>query len=223
MNKKLEEKLLIASRKSLENPGKSLEPMPKFKKEGFSNLFVFRHAQSTDNVERIFSGKRNPGLTQKGLEQARALARKMEFLTINIGITSNLIRCKETLEIVLKNHPNSKFEVSDFLSERDYGDLTGKNKIEMAKRDPLLVAKYRRSYDFPPPNGESLKMVWENRIKRFCVEIEEKISKTKLNIAVCGSNNSVRLIRMYFEKLSIETMLTLENPTGQDYAQYAIK
>ena len=106
---------------------------------------------------------------------------------------------------------------------RDYGDLTGKSKIELNKQDPKLCQKYRRSWSFPPPNGESLKMVWDNRLKQFCKDLEGRIKRDKINVAVSCTGNTMRLIRMYFEKLSVEEMLAIESPTAQDYAAYLIK
>ena len=78
---------------------------------------------------------------------------------------------------------------------------------------------YRRSYDFPPPDGESLKAVKNKRVFPFCQKLVLELRKEEKTVAICCTNNTMRLIRMFFEKLTIEQMLTLENPFG-DYAAY---
>jgi len=134
----------------------------------------------------------------------------------------NLKRCKKTAQIALKSQKSLKVEIKNELLERDYGTLTGKSKIKLALKDPVLTAKYRRSWDFPPPKGESLKEVWENRIYPFCLKLQEMLHSNNVKVAICCTNNTMRLIRMYFEKLSKEEMLTLENPTAQNFASYKI-
>ncbi|PIS22959.1 hypothetical protein COT49_02620 [candidate division WWE3 bacterium CG08_land_8_20_14_0_20_40_13] len=211
--------LLEASNFSLEHPGALVLELPKEEK---ANLFVFRHGQTHDNIRRIFCGRRNSELTLEGIRQAETLGLKLSRKRIDVILTPNLSRCLKTSQIALRSQINPKFEIMDSLLERDYGKLTGKSKTKLAKKDPVLTAKYRRGWDFPPPNGESLKMVWENRIFPFCKYLEGKIKRDKVTIAVCCTNNTMRLIRMYFEKLSQEEMLTLENPLAKDYASYAI-
>ena len=151
------------------------------------------------------------------------LALRMKDKKIDLGIYSNLSRAKDTLDLVLEYHPDTPKEASDTLLERDYGDLTNTSKADLNKKDPELTQKYRRSWDFPPPNGESLKMVWDGRVNKFCEDIEIRIREQKINVAVSCTNNTMRLIRMYFEKLTIEEMLSIENPTAQDYAAYVIR
>ena len=150
------------------------------------------------------------------------MAEKLKNAKIDLGLTPSLDRCRKTLNCVLVYHPKTIIVLENLLLERDYGDLTGKSKIKLNEKDPLLTAKYRRAFDFPPPNGESLKEVKEKRIWPFCQRLEEKIKKEKINIAVSCTNNTMRLIRMYFEKLSIEEMEALENPLAQDFCSYGI-
>jgi len=215
-------KILEASIKSLENPGKFDKPLPKTSSTVPPILYVFRHGQTHDNIRRIFSGRRNSTLTEEGKKQAKILAEKLKDKHIDIAIYPPLSRAKNTLKEVLKFHPKIRIERDKSLMERDYGKLTGKSKIKLAKKDPVLAAKYRRGYNFPPPNGESLKDVKEKRIYPFCRKIEERMKKENVNVAISCTNNTMRLIRMYFEGLSIEEMQTLENPLAQDFCSYKI-
>ena len=184
------------------------------------NLFVFRHAETTDNSNQIFSGWRDPDLTQKGLLQAQEIAQQLENEKINYAFTSHLLRAKRTLEIVLKPHLNVPVFIDDRLIERCYGTLQGKSKIKIAAEKPEWFAKVHRSYDFAPPDGESLKMV-ENRTLSFVVQLEGWLRQNPGNVAISCHGNSMRPIRRVFEHLSLKQTLELENPQDQAMA-YAL-
>ncbi len=215
---------LESAQKSLETPGLVAKPLPKADESasGGPILYLFRHGETEDNKNRIFSGRHDSPLTIKGVAQARSLAQKLKDKKIDLAIYSSLQRAKDTLDEVLKLRPETKTESSELLLERDYGELTGTSKLELNEKDPNLCLKYRRSWDFPPPGGESLKMVWENRVQKFCQELEKRMKKERINVAISCTNNTMRLLRMYFEKLGIEEMLELENPLGTDYASYLV-
>jgi 2,3-bisphosphoglycerate-dependent phosphoglycerate mutase len=178
------------------------------------NLFVFRHAETTDNSNQIFSGWRDPDLTPKGILQAREIAQQLGQEKIDYAFTSHLLRAKRTLEIVLKPHLNVPVFVDDRLIERCYGTLQGKSKVEVAAEKPDWFAKIHRGYDFPPPDGESLKMV-ESRTLPFILQLESWLRKNPCNVAISCHGNSMRPIRRAFEHLSLKQMLQLENPQDQ--------
>lgn len=207
---------------SLKHPGKTAKKLPKQESKKYPEIYVFRHGETYDNRRRIFSGWRDSKLTPRGVAQARKLQGALAGKDIDFCIVSRLSRSKDTARIALKNHPDVMFETDDRIIERNYGDLQGKSKEKMMRENPQLAVKYRRSYEFPPPNGESLKMV-EARVLPFCQELEERVKKNNVNIAISAHGNSMRVIRKYFEKLSIIEELTMENPLGEDYAQYVIK
>lgn len=216
---KLEE-LKKAALESLKHPGGAKEPLPKDESHP-PILYLFRHTQTTDNVKRIFSGRRQPNLTALGRKQANRLARLLKNKKIDLFLSPPQKRCHQTLVPLMNLFPKVEYRSLDNLQERDYGDLTGKNKLEIMEKYPEKAILWRRSWNVSPPGGESLKKVWETRVKKFCLWLEKKMKKEKINVAYCGTNNTVRLIRMYFEKLSIEKTLTLENPYG-DYAAYSL-
>jgi 2,3-bisphosphoglycerate-dependent phosphoglycerate mutase len=177
-------------------------------------LFVFRHAETTDNCNGIFSGWRDPDLTPKGLLQAQDVAKQLEQEKIDYAFTSHLLRAKRTLAIVLKQHRNVPVFMDDRLIERCYGTLQGKSKVELAAEKPEWFAKIHRGYDFPPPEGESLKMV-ESRTLPFVVQLEKWFQQNPGNVAISCHGNSMRPIRRVFEHLSLKQMLQLENPQDQ--------
>ncbi len=220
MDKKTLEALKKAAIDSLKNPGKNKVSLPKDESHP-PVLYLFRHTQTNDNIRRIFSGRRQTSLTKEGEKQAKMLAEKLKNKKIDLFISPPLKRCKQTLSPLKKYFPNVPYIQKKELVERDYGDLTGKSKLRIMKLYPEKAILWRRSWNYPPPNGESLKTVWETRIKLFVKWLENKIKKENINVAYAGTNNTVRLIRMYFEKLSIEQMLTLENPYG-DYVAYSL-
>ena len=222
MNKSLWEKIKKAAQDSIKNPGKNNVSLPKFESERYPEIYVFRHGESYDNRNKIFSGWRDSKLTEIGEHQAHVLASKLKSKDINLCITSPLTRSKETAKIALANHPDIIFEEDQRVIERSYGDLQGTSKERLMMTHPDLAIKYRRAYDFPPPNGESMKMV-EKRVFNFCEELIERVKKNNISVAVSCHGNSMRAIRRYFENLSIVEELTIENPLAQDYAEYVVK
>jgi 2,3-bisphosphoglycerate-dependent phosphoglycerate mutase len=178
------------------------------------NLFVFRHAETTDNRDNIFSGWRNPDLTPKGLLQAEEVSQQLIQEKIHYAFTSHLTRARKTLKIMLKPHPDIPIFIDDRLIERCYGKLQGKNKVEVASEDPEWFAKVHRGYDFRPPDGESLKMV-ESRTLPFVIQLESWLRYHPGNVAISCHGNSMRPIRRVFEHLSLRQMLRLENPQNK--------
>ncbi|MCJ7610553.1 histidine phosphatase family protein [Candidatus Bathyarchaeota archaeon] len=174
-------------------------------------LFVFRHAESYDNSNQIFCGWRDPDLTPKGILQAGRIAEQLKQEEIDYAFTSHLLRARRTLEIVLKAHPNVPVFVDDRLIERCYGTLQGKSNVEIAAQRPEWFARVHRGYDSRPPRGESLEMV-ERRTLSFVAELEGWLRQYPGNVAISCHNNSMRAIRRFYEHLSLEQMLELENP-----------
>jgi 2,3-bisphosphoglycerate-dependent phosphoglycerate mutase len=184
-------------------------------------LFVFRHAETTDNSRSLFSGWRDPVLTSKGLLQAQEISKQLSKQEIDYAFTSHLKRARKTLEIVLKKHDYAHVFVDDRLIERCYGELQGKSKRKLAAEKPEWFALVHRGYDFQPPRGESLKMV-ENRTLPFVIQLKAWLRRNPGNVAISCHSNSLRLIQRVFEHLSLEEMLRIENP--QDHAMaYALQ
>jgi broad specificity phosphatase PhoE len=139
-------------------------------------------------------------------------------------ISSPQIRAVETMEIAISQNEKAKnleIHTDDRIKERSYGDLQGKSKLEDYLENPEQTEKVRRSYDFVPPNGESIEMVCR-RVAEFCDEITALMKEHNINVAVSCHGNSMRGFRKYFENLSEEETATLETPLGQDYASYVI-
>lgn len=185
-----------------------------------SKLFVFRHAETTDNRRQIFSGWRDPKLTSKGLGQAQEVAEQLGKEKIDYAFTSHLKRAKKTLEIVLETHPDVPVFIDDRLIERCYGLLQGRSKRKVAEERPEWFAQVHRGYDFPPPEGESLKMV-EKRTLPFLAQLGEWLRQNGGNVAISCHGNSLRPIRRVFEHLSLRQMLQIENPQDRAMA-YAL-
>jgi len=218
----VDQDLIQAALESLTHPGQGQHPLPKVRTTNKPTLYLFRHAQTYDNIRRIFSGQRNSRLTPEGIKQAKQLAKKLKDKKIDLFIAPPLKRCIDTANYTRRYHPGAPLLTFKALLERDYGDLTGKSKLKIMQLYPEKAVLWRRSWDTPPPNGESLKMVWENRLKPFITNwLLPKIKQERLNIAWSATNNTMRLARMYFEHLSIKQMLKLENPYG-DWAEYPL-
>ncbi len=221
MNGSLWNQIKEASEQSIKNPGLANKPLPKKESPYDPEIYVFRHGQTHDNINRIFSGWRDSKLTGEGVRQAEVLGAKLKNKDLDLCIVSPLIRAIDTAKIALSGHKDIVFEIDERIIERNYGELQGKSKEKLMIASPELAIKYRRSYDYPPPRGESMKMV-EKRVFNFCEELVERVQKNNINVAVSCHGNSMRAIRRYFENLSIIEELTIENPLAQDYAQYVV-
>jgi len=156
----------------------------------------------------------------KGVSQAHEISDQLSREKIDYAFTSHLKRARKTLEIVLEPHRAVPVFADDRLIERCYGLLQGKSKRKVAQERPEWFAQIHRGYDFPPPDGESLKMV-ENRTLPFLKQLEAWLRQNPGNVAISCHGNSLRPIRRVFEHLSLRQMLQMENP--QDRAMsYAL-
>jgi len=174
-------------------------------------LFVFRHAETFDNIRGIFSGWRDSELTSEGLLQAQKIADQLKRYQIDYAFTSHLKRARKTLEIVLEAHSPIPVFVDDRLIERCYGLLQGKSKGTVADENPEWFAQVHRGYESAPPKGESLKMV-EKRVLSFLKQLSDWLGQNPRNVAISCHGNSIRPIRRIFEHLRLKQILKLKNP-----------
>ena len=175
-------------------------------------LVLIRHGQSTYNLENRFTGWKDVPLTELGKREAFEAAEILKEKKIDIAFTSDLYRAQRTLDIILEGIEQTEIEVikDQALNERDYGDLIGQNKKEVAKKfGEEQVRIWRRSYDTAPPNGESLKMTAERTIPYLEKEIMPKILDGK-NVLVVAHGNSLRAIVLKLKKYSSEQILQTE-------------
>ena len=181
------------------------------------NLILIRHGQSEWNALNQFTGWKDPDLTAKGIEEAHNAGRIINNLEINFDLvfTSALIRAQNTAQIILKeiNQPLSTIK-NQALNERNYGDLAGLNKDDARKRwGNEQVHIWRRSYDIPPPGGESLKDTGERVLPFFMKEILPHVCEGK-NVLVAAHGNSLRSLIKFLDNISDEDIVKLEIPTG---------
>ena len=204
---------------------KNPTPLPKCEENSEAPiLYVFRHGQTVDNAEFVFSGWRDSDLTELGKKQALELAPKLKDKKIGLLFTSDQIRSIKTMELAISQNEGAKQieAVRDpRIKERCYGDFQGKSKLEMHLENAELLKQERRSYTFIPPNGESIEMVTK-RVYDFIRDLREVMLAKNLNAAVSCHGNSIRGFRKYFEHLSNEETATIETPLGQDYASYLV-
>lgn len=181
-----------------------------------AKIFVFRHGQTIDNKEHIFSGFRQSDLTSEGIDEAKQIGEKLKYEKVTRAYQSDQVRSQHTLELVLNPwHQNIPIVTDPRIKERDYGDLTGKNKNEIEKEFPKQYKLWHRSYAVAPPNGESIKDV-EKRVLSFLDDELPKWGKNDV-IFISAHGNSLRPMRRYFEHLSIDDMCSFEHTPGKIY------
>lgn len=204
---------------------RDVKELPKEESDEFPVIYVFRHGQTHDNANYIFSGWRESKLTKKGEEQALVLADKLKGKKIDGLISSPQVRAIETMKLAISKNENVKkltIETDERIKERSYGDLTGKSKLKIYLEDLKRLKEIRRSYNFIPENGESIEMVCK-RVEEFIEDLIKSIKGTKTKVAISCNGNSIRGFRKHFEHLSNEETAEIETPLGQDYAAYVIK
>ena len=181
------------------------------------NLILIRHGQSEWNALNQFTGWKDPDLTATGIEEAHNAGKIINNLKINFDLvfTSALIRAQNTAEIILKEINQSLSTIKNqALNERNYGDLAGLNKDDARKRwGDEQVHIWRRSFDIPPPGGESLKDTGERVLPFFMKEILPYVCKGK-NVLVAAHGNSLRSLIKFLDNISDEDIVKLEIPTG---------
>ena len=183
-----------------------------------ANLILIRHGQSVWNASNRFTGWTDVDLSDKGVNEAEEAGRQLSDIRIDVVHTSDLIRAQRTAKIVMQQNESSGEDVPtryDWrLNERHYGALQGLNKAETAeKHGAEQVQIWRRSFDVPPPEGESLEMTAERTIPYFTEEILPDLESGK-NVLVSAHGNSLRSIVMHIERISPDDIVSLEIPTG---------
>ncbi len=180
-------------------------------------LILIRHGQSVWNAENRFTGWTDVELSEKGVGEAEKAGDLLSEIRFGVVHTSGLIRAQRTAEIIMsRNTVSGKVPVmrDERLNERHYGDLQGLNKAETAERHGAeQVHIWRRSFDVPPPGGESLKMNAERTIPYFEENIVPDLKEGK-NVLVSAHGNSLRSIVMHIESISPEEIVSLEIATG---------
>ena len=181
-------------------------------------LVLVRHGQSEWNLKNLFTGWRDPDLTELGLKEAQTGAEALRDYGIkfDIAFTSSLIRAQRTCKIILDAVGQSDLETirDEALNERDYGDLSGLNKDDArAKWGEEQVHIWRRSYDVPPPGGESLKDTGARVWPYYMTEILPRVLRGE-KVLVAAHGNSLRSLLMVLDRLDREKILGVNLATG---------
>jgi 2,3-bisphosphoglycerate-dependent phosphoglycerate mutase len=181
-------------------------------------LVLVRHGQSEWNLTNQFTGWKDVDLTPTGVDEARAAGRalKAQNIRFDVGFTSVLKRAQRSLDLMLEELGQKNIPVfrDQALNERDYGDLSGLNKDDARARwSEEQVHIWRRSYDVPPPGGESLKDTAARVLPYYIQEILPCVLRGEC-VLVSAHGNSLRALVMVLERLSTTQILDRELATG---------
>jgi 2,3-bisphosphoglycerate-dependent phosphoglycerate mutase len=181
-------------------------------------LVLVRHGESEWNKLNLFTGWKDPDLTEKGVAEAKSAGDRLlaEGLTFDIAYTSTLTRAQRTLGFILAGigQPGLQTVQHQALNERDYGELSGLNKDDARKRwgeEQVLI--WRRSYDVPPPGGESLKDTADRVVPYYDSQIWPALQAGK-RVIVAAHGNSLRALIMKLEHLTGAEIIAQELSTG---------
>ncbi len=181
-------------------------------------LVLVRHGQSDWNLKNLFTGWKDPELTELGIQEANTGGKALADYGIkfDVAFTSDLKRAQDTLKIILDNvgQPDLKTFRDQALNERDYGDLSGLNKDDArVKWGEEQVHIWRRSYDVPPPGGESLRDTGARVWPYYLTEILPRVLRGE-KVLVAAHGNSLRSLVMVLDRLTKEQILALNLATG---------
>src|SRR5215467_8068814 len=181
-------------------------------------LVLVRHGQSDWNLKNLFTGWKDPDLTEQGVAEAKDAGRKLKAqgLVFDVAYTSVLTRAQHTLDLILNELGQTGLPTAKnlALNERDYGDLSGLNKDDARKKwgeDQVHI--WRRSYDVPPPGGESLKDTAARVLPYYIQEILPRVLRGE-RVLVAAHGNSLRALVMVLERLDTKAILSRELATG---------
>jgi 2,3-bisphosphoglycerate-dependent phosphoglycerate mutase len=182
-------------------------------------LILVRHGESEWNLKNLFTGWKNPELTEKGIAEARAAGQKIKaaHLVPTVFFTSALRRAQHSLDLMLEELGivNLVITRNQALNERDYGDLSGLNKDDAREKwGEEQVMLWRRSYDVPPPGGESLKDTAARTLPYYEANILPVVEDGE-TVLVAAHGNSLRSIVMAIEQLSPAEIVKRELATGE--------
>jgi 2,3-bisphosphoglycerate-dependent phosphoglycerate mutase len=187
-------------------------------------LVLVRHGESEWNLTNLFTGWKDVDLTENGVKEARNAGRKLKAqgIRFDVGYTSALKRAQRSLDLVLEEMGQSSIPVIKnlALNERDYGDLSGLNKDDARKKwGEEQVHIWRRSYDVPPPGGESLKDTAARVLPYYIQEILPRVLRGE-SVLVAAHGNSLRALMMVLERLDTKQILSRELATGVPLIYY---
>ena len=182
-------------------------------------LILVRHGESEWNLKNLFTGWKNPDLTDKGIREASAAGQKIKAagMTPDVFFTSALRRAQHSLDLMLEELGivNCVITRDQALNERDYGDPAGLNKDDARQKwgeEQVLI--WRRSYDVPPPGGESLKDTAARTLPYYDKHILPQVEAGH-TVLVAAHGNSLRSIVMAIEQLTPDEILKRELATGE--------
>ncbi|CAN1486084.1 GpmA Phosphoglycerate mutase 1 [Rhabdaerophilaceae bacterium] len=181
-------------------------------------LVLCRHGQSEWNLKNLFTGWKDPALTEKGIGEAKAAGARLRArgISFDVAFTSDLSRAQHTCQLILDELGQSGLEAirNVALNERDYGDLSGLNKDDARARwGEEQVHIWRRSYDIPPPGGESLKDTAARVLPYYVHKVLPQVMAGKRTL-VAAHGNSLRALIMAMEGLTGEQIIARELDTG---------
>lgn len=187
-----------------------------------STIYLFRHGQSEFNLTKTFTGWLDVKLTPLGIEQAKVLGVMLKDKKIDLAYETHLSRSIDTLDEVLKFHPEcNRRIVDDRMIERSYGILSGHTHEEtIAKYGQEMFDKWHRGWEDKAEEGESFADV-EVRVQSFITDLKSKYSGQNLDIAISSHGNSIRLFRKIMENATIEDTVSWIIPYDQ-YFEYQI-
>lgn len=184
-----------------------------------AHLILVRHGKSEWNEKGLWTGFQDVSLAQAGMKEAQDAGAAIKDIHIDLAFTSALKRAQETLDEILKTTGQTDIPIikDAALNERDYGEMTGKNKWEIKEQyGEEQFLKWRRGWNEPIPGGETLKDVYERVVPYYKENILPSLKDGK-NVLIAAHGNSLRALVKYLENITEDGVTKLEIATGEVY------
>lgn len=184
-----------------------------------AKLVLVRHGQSQWNEKGLWQGWKDIDLTEKGIEQAKETGKQLTGIHFDYAYSSPLIRAAKTLDEILKVLGQSDLPVTKdkAIIEKHYGIYAGKNKWQVKEEmGEEEFQKLRRAWDYPTPEGESMKQVYQRFIPYYETEILPKLKQGK-NVIIASHGNTLRTLVKYLDNISEDEIAKLEFGIGEAY------
>ena len=162
-------------------------------------IYFIRHGETEYNITTRLTGQTDIPLNEKGIEQAHKAASEIPSDIAEI-YSSDLIRCKQTTDILNKNL-RLPVTYDARLRERDFGSFSGKHWRDIDQNGILKAIDKRLEYDYRPQGGESIADV-----KKRVFECIDDMRKKRGSILVVTSAGIIRLLHHFIHKELHETI-----------------
>ena len=158
-------------------------------------LLLVRHGETQWNRESRFQGIRDIPLNGNGKKQGQKVADFLKEIPLDFGISSPMLRPKETAEIILQHHENIELDLQPQLQEICHGLWEGKLEAEIEAEFPELLTQWKESPEtVQMPEGENLQQVWDRAIACWNQLVEKYSNSNESQTGIVVAHDAINKV-----------------------------